>query len=87
MAEILFNKTGIARAGQCKGWNVVIEKERDEYGDDYYVYLQNPKTNELFDDYYDSFELLKKAVEEMDVEWIVSEEEKLKKENKNGIQS
>ena len=80
MAEILFNKTGIARAGQCKGWNVVIEKEHDEYGDEYYVYLQNPKTNEIFDDYYDNFELLEKAVEEMDVEWIVSEERQ--KENK-----
>ena len=80
MKEILFNRTGIARAGQCKGWNVVIEKEHDEYGDEYYVYLQNPKTNEVFDDYYDNFELLKKAVEEMDVEWIVSEERQ--KENK-----
>ncbi len=73
MAEILFNKTGIVRAGQCKGWNVVIEKEQDEYGDEYYVYLQNPKTNEVFDDYYDNFELLKKAVEEMDVEWTTDE--------------
>ena len=47
----------------------MIEKEHDEYGDEYYVYLQNPKTNEQFDDYYDNFELLKEAVEEMDVEW------------------
>ena len=79
MAEILFDKIGVARKGESKGWNVVIEKETDEYGDEYYVYLQNPKTNEIFDDYYDNFELLKEAVEEMDVEWIVSEEEKLKK--------
>ena len=44
MKEILFDKIGIARAGECKGWNVTIEKERDEHGDEYYVYLQNPKT-------------------------------------------
>ena len=80
MTEILFNKIGIVRKGESKGWNVVIEKEHDEHGDEYYVYLQNPKTKEQFDDYYDNFKLLKEAVEEMDVEWTVSEERQ--KENK-----
>ena len=36
----------------------MIEKEHDEYGDEYYVYLQNPKTNEQFDDYLKNADLV-----------------------------
>lgn len=65
MNDIKINRNGIIKSGEYAGWKILIEPDND-YG--FYIFIGKTEPKNGFDDYFDSYEILKQNFD-YDVDW------------------